>query len=181
MAIVIAAFPGCGKSTYYNANSIYANGGSYKNDEKRRILDSDSSLFSWIYDDFGNKSSVRNPAFPKNYIEHIKKELDNQDIIFVSTHDNVRTAMLVAGIQYVLVYPHQSMKDEWIRRYEERGNNEAFIKLINDNWDNWIDGLRMDPTPYKIELSYRGEDASMTAITDYVIAIAERMVNKGGN
>ena len=87
-AIVICAFPGCGKSVYYSLNSIYE---GHKNGKK--ILDSDSSLFSWIYDNDGNKTSKRNPEFPGNYIQHIKNNLNSQDIIFVSSHILVRKAL----------------------------------------------------------------------------------------
>ena len=63
-ALVISAFPGCGKSTYYNM---------YKDTQK--ILDSDSSEFSWIKDENGNNTKERNPEFPMNYINHIKDNL----------------------------------------------------------------------------------------------------------
>lgn len=61
--IVISAFPACGKS--YKVKNY--NGKPYT------MLDSDSSNFSWIKDELGNNTKVRNPDFPSNYIQHIKK------------------------------------------------------------------------------------------------------------
>ena len=70
--VVVSAFPCCGK-TYAFEN--------YQN--KYSMLDSDSSKFSWTYeaekDENGNIlrgiKRVRNPNFPKNYIEHIKENI----------------------------------------------------------------------------------------------------------
>ena len=65
---IISAFPGTGKSYFHN-NSEYS------------TLDSDSSEFSWIINDDGDK--VRNPNFPSNYISHIKDNIGKADFIFV--------------------------------------------------------------------------------------------------
>jgi len=43
-----------------------------------------------------------------------------------------------------MVYPDKSMKDEWIRRFRERGNDEGFIKFISDNWDSFIDKIESE-------------------------------------
>ena len=125
-AIVISAFPGCGKTYYFN---------HHRDDIK--VLDSDSSQFSWIYHEDGTKE--RNPDFPNNYIQHIKDNMDKQDIIFVSSHEQVRQA-LYGNIPFVLVFPMAYMKDEWRKRLIDRGSPIEFVKLIMDNWDNWIRG-----------------------------------------
>ena len=83
-ALVISAYPACGKSTIFHNFSIYSG-----NEEGMKILDSDSSLFSWVYDKWGNKTNTRNPNFPKNYIEHIKEHLSTDDIIFVSSQKSI--------------------------------------------------------------------------------------------
>ena len=41
-------------------------------------------------------------------------------------------------IFFYLVYPDDRRKDEFIERYKNRGNDENFIKLVSDNWDNWM-------------------------------------------
>ena len=64
--MVISAFPACGKSFYY---SIFDD-----------VLDSDSSLFSWIKED-GEK--IRNPEFPQNYFEHIKQNYHNKNLDYI--------------------------------------------------------------------------------------------------
>ena len=146
-AIVISAFPACGKSTYFNQKSIYSKTGLSEKEGGLKILDSDSSFFSWTYEENGVKTDTRNPEFPQNYIEHIKKHLDTEDIIFVSSHKVVREALDAAGIRYYSVFPDKDSKDEWIRRFKERGNDDSFIKFQDEHYDEFIDDLMNDTTP----------------------------------
>lgn len=37
-----------------------------------------------------------------------------------------------------ICYPSLDLKDEWLNRCRNRGNNEKFIKLIDDNYEQWI-------------------------------------------
>jgi hypothetical protein len=128
---VISAFPGCGKSYCFN---------NY-NGRDIKILDSDSSEFSWVKDSEGNNTKERNPEFPNNYIKHIKENIGKVDIIFVSSHEVVRNALLENDIRFLLVYPYKHCKEEWVERFKARGNDEKFIKFISDNWDNFIDDM----------------------------------------
>ena len=79
--LVISAFPACGKS--YATDKLIKKG--YK------VLDSDSSQFSWLKD-----------------------------------------------INYAMVIPRITCKNSWIGRCWLRGNDNNFIKLLNDNWENWL-------------------------------------------
>lgn len=187
-AKIISAFPACGKSTYYKNWSQYSpeNVWRKKNNGEQvyrtgtnepcgdRILDSDSSLFSWIYDENGNKTDQRNPDFPNNYIQHIKEHMDTEDIIFVSSHKVVRDALKSEGIPYILIYPERNMKDEWMRRFRERGNSEAFIKFQDDNWDTFIDEMEAETFPHK-ETLYNGVNMSAITVTrmNYILEYKE--------
>lgn len=127
---VISAFPGCGKSYCFN---------NYQ--DEFSMLDSDSSEFSWIKDENGNKTKERNPDFPNNYIEHIKSKIGKVDIIFVSSHEVVREALAKNNIKTIIVYPSKIMKREWIKRFKERGNDDNFISFIFNNWERFIDNI----------------------------------------
>jgi hypothetical protein len=120
---IISAFPGTGKSVYHSKH-------------KKTTLDSDSSNFSWIIDEIGNK--IRNPEFPKNYIDHIKENISKYEFIFVSSHKEVRDALFENCIFFYLVYPDNRRKDEFIERYKNRGNDEKFIELVSNKWDDWM-------------------------------------------
>lgn len=141
--MIISGFPGVGKTEYF------------KNQERngKTCLDSDSSHFSWVKDENGSNTKERNPEFPMNYINHIKDNIGKVDIIFVSSHDVVRKALKEANIRYILVYPEIGAKEEYIRRYKGRGNNESFIKFIADHWDEFINDMKSEAFPYKLELT----------------------------
>lgn len=139
---IISAFPACGK-TYV-----------FENFKDKVVLDSDSSKFSWV---IVGEQKVRHPDFPQNYINHIKENIGKADYILVSTHENVRRDLEEAGIDFYLVYPDRSLKEEWIGRCFLRGSGEKFCQLIADNWDGWIDGLEEDSKKHKSIKLINGE------------------------
>lgn len=147
-ALVISGFPGIGKT--YACQELKR---SLKN-----VLDSDSSTFSWDRQPNGeiklgkDGQKLRHPNFPNNYIEHIRAHLGKADIIFVSSHDNIRDALNKALIPHALVYPAYEMKDEMVQRYMLRGSGSGFVDLIRNNWDAFINGMKRDECPNKIEL-----------------------------
>jgi len=108
---VYSAFPGTGKTYAHNLH--------------KSILDSDSSKF--------DKSN-----FPNNYMRHIKAHLGKDEIIFVSSHKEVREALLTEGIEFILIYPHFTLKDEYLNRFTERGDNPEFVDLLKNNWSQWL-------------------------------------------
>ena len=63
--IVLSAFPGLGKTTFFNKCK----------ESKISVLDSDSINFSWLEggtdSDGSNETRVRNPDFPNNFIQYI--------------------------------------------------------------------------------------------------------------
>lgn len=116
---VICGFPGVGKSTLFKKlkNSGFP------------ILDSDSSTF--------DKAN-----FPANYITHIKQALEEGFWVLCSTHTAVRAALAEAGISYALAAPtDRYLKDEYMQRYRERGSPEAFLKLMDEKFEEFVDDV----------------------------------------
>jgi len=124
----------------------------------QKYISNDSPEFSWLRDADGtiktdaNGAKIRHPDFPNNYMEHIRGNMGYADIIFVSSHDNVREALNKVSIPHVLVYPAAEMKDEMVKRYIDRGSPQSFVDLIKKNWDNFINSMKNDPCPNKVEL-----------------------------
>jgi hypothetical protein len=119
---VVSGFPGVGKSwLHQNLDGLV-------------VADSDSSQFSWQ----NEAERIRHPKWPSNYIEHIRDTKGNVDVVFVSTHKEVRDGLVQAGIPFALVYPALQMKDEYIARYVNRGNAPAFVELLRKNYEAWI-------------------------------------------
>ena len=133
MTKIISGFPGIGKSTLYNNTDL-------------KILDSDSSNFSW------SSPGVRNKDFPQNYIDHIKENMGKVDIILVSSHDVVREALNDNNIDYYIVYPDITLKDEYLKRYKERGNDDKFLSFIEKNWESFINAIEDENNATLIKL-----------------------------
>jgi hypothetical protein len=94
-AIIVSAFPGCGKSyCAQHGRSLIAH-------------DSDSSNFH-----FEEGARESNPDWPQNYIQHIKqlKSRGYYDVIFISSHAEIRQALKEAGLRYLLVYPEKTVR-----------------------------------------------------------------------
>ena len=134
---IFSVFPACGKTWVYN----------HKEDLGLKILDSDSSEFSWNYitKDLGEWGThcvkERNPDFPNNYIKHIKENIGKYDCIFVSSHSSVRKALDKEGIDYTIVYPESSCKAEWVGRCfirEKNNENGCTAEVLYNNWEQWI-------------------------------------------
>lgn len=121
---IIMGFPGVGK-TYIKEK--------YKGIDDLTILDSDSSNF--------DKSD-----FPNNYINYIENQIGKFDIILISTHQDVRKAIKESNIintcKIYICYPDLELKTIWLERLKNRGNNDKFIQLISNNYENWITDIK---------------------------------------
>lgn len=129
MGIIISAFPGMGK-TLHTTMKTY--GLSYS--------DSDSSKFKWIINDAGEK--VVNPDFPNNYVAHIMEAVKTHDIVFVSTHQEVREAL--KDVYKIIMYPAKDLKAEYLEKYRTRFSglhDEKFVSMMDSNWDSFIDSV----------------------------------------
>ena len=135
---IYSIFPACGKTWLYEHQEEYG----------LKILDSDSSQFSWVYvntDECGipikGFRRLRNPDFPNNYINHIRENIGKYDCIFVSTHASVREALDNAGIDFTIVYPKMSCEAEWVGRCyirEKKCESGCGAEAMYNNWEQWI-------------------------------------------
>lgn len=133
LKMLISAFPGTGKTYLYENQHRYG----------KIIKDSDSSFFD-------------KKSFPENYVDHISNTYKQNDMTLISSHLTVREELIKRNITYYLVYPDFTLKNEYMKRYLDRGSPAEFIKLINNNWDNWIRSCSEDPNYSKIILN-KGE------------------------
>ena len=123
---IIAAFAGTGKTTLSRR-------------DPSRYIDLDSSAFA-------------KERFPKNYINAIlmacedaryddsKKEV----FILLSTHKEVRDYLHAYGHEVELVYPHHSLKYDYLHRYRQRGSDPIAVNYLIKNWNNFIETLHRD-------------------------------------
>lgn len=138
--LIVSAFPGTGKSTYAKVHP--------------EALDLDSSHFSWKYtseytrEDPGLRitGKTKNPDFPENYIKAIQENIGKYKYIFVSCHKSVREYLLDHCFYFLLIYPNSTLKETYIKRYQDRGNNERFIRKMSESWKDFL--LECDLTGY---------------------------------
>lgn len=128
MTQIVSAFPGTGKSHFFRTHEASGS-----------VLDSDSSDFSWTHVD-GEK--VRNPEFPANYMQHIAENIGHASVILVSSHEEVRDALVEEGHDFTLVHPAPELRDEYMDRFRDRGSPDAFIDFIDSRWDEFIEQLQ---------------------------------------
>lgn len=127
--IVIAGFSGIGKSTLAR---------KYKN-----VIDLDASEF--VYDDTGlenlnieqRKGLKRksNPNWPKNYIDAIKKEVENYDIVLVWERPDILMEYKRNNIDFSLCYPTKESLNIYANRYLIRGNSKEYVNMKINQYD----------------------------------------------
>jgi hypothetical protein len=144
---IYSVFPACGKTWMCEHQEEYG----------LKILDSDSSQFSWMVEKIEDpyyvhisdgkmqpvihERKTRNPNFPSNYIEHIKDNMGKYDYIFVSSHASVREALDAEGIDFTIVYPSADCLAEWVGRCfirDKKGESGCNPDVLYDNWSQWL-------------------------------------------
>lgn len=124
--MIYAGFPAIGKTHF--ATSV------------PDAVDADSSTFSWIWR--GPEARERHPDWPQNYIDHIRS-LDTDDgprYVLVSSHREVRDALVAAEMWFTLVYPRRELREEYRLRMRLRESPEGLItKVIDELWDGALD------------------------------------------
>lgn len=66
---------------------------------------------------------------------------DSGYIVLLSCHRELREELRLQKIDYTVALPPKDFKEDYILRYQERGNNDAFIDLLEDNWDSFLKTL----------------------------------------
>lgn len=142
-SVIIFGFPGTGKTyAFEHAEELGLD-----------LQDSDSSHFHWLYKDNEFKEPVLDedgkkvvhPEWPANYAAYIsltgREQAIKPDYIFVSTHDEVMKAIGSLGFTSFTVVPDNSLKEVYLELYRKRGSDEAFIQMMDKNWDKFIDSV----------------------------------------
>lgn len=133
MSMVICGFSGIGKSTAER--------------KSRDVTDMESSGYSWIFE---NGETKRNPAFPENYINELKKNTEEYSAghyFLLSCHQAVRDCLQSNGIPYIIVLPRRDLKNEYMKRWLLRGSTIEFIENMYGAWDEMIDSCEKDSSP----------------------------------
>lgn len=125
MTFFIAGFPGVGKSYIVKNTNV-------------TCYDSDSSLYS------KNEDGTRNVNFINDYFNRLESLIEKDiPLVMVSTHELVLAELNRRNYNFTIVIPDIELKDEYIARYLNRHSNPSLIKIISQNWDEWINDIKI--------------------------------------
>lgn len=104
-------------------------------------IDLETSNFRYLYPESpdnieqikSTKNRTRNSIFPNNYVREIGKCYGKKAIIFIALSPEIMGILDGAGVKYSVVYPEKNMTNAILNRARIRGNNEDFIKLLENN------------------------------------------------
>ena len=94
--------------------------------------------------------------WPDNYIKAVINRYNENRYVIIPPIAPVLEALRKEEIPYILCYPERSAKDEYERRYKERGNTEEFLNIFIGYWDGFLDQMESDPGEQHIVMG-RGE------------------------
>lgn len=140
MGIIISAYPACGKS---HATKTLTELGM-------KVADSDSSKFSWIYEDSGEKR--RNPNFVEDYLKHIEKAAKENDIVFISSHYEIRQSLRNLGFHFYTVYPKADESERDDLTAEQKSILDClYYDVVNVTQNKALEDNKQSETSEEIE------------------------------
>ena len=86
-----------------------------------------------------------NPLWPVNYTVELLNILNPDKIILIPPiFEVLHDVYFNEGIKYILCYPDRRLKDEYRKRYLQRGNTDRFIEIFINGWDLFLDKFEND-------------------------------------
>lgn len=126
-------FPGIGKSS---VNSHL------------RVVDADHERFQFVLPENAPLHSredtgpvERDPAYPQNYLDYIRSV--TADVVLLNCHISLLRALNRERL--LLVYPSPALKEEYLQRYAQRGDNSSYIHYMETAFEQIIAAARDSP------------------------------------
>lgn len=101
---------------------------------------------------FTNWVDLESTPFEKDWLRYAKvaKHMsDNGYVVMVSTHKELLAEFEQIEVPYTVIIPPITDKDTYIYRYDMRGNTYDFIRLLDANWERWINAIFEKPSVLK--------------------------------
>lgn len=81
------------------------------------------------------------PNYPENYFSYIQ-ELD-ADAVLINCH--ISLLGRIDKEKLLVVYPAEHLKEEYLQRYSDRGDNETFLRHMEEFFDDMVSYIRQNP------------------------------------
>lgn len=128
-------FPGIGKSSITSG---------------LRVADADHERFKFIVS--GENSAELHsrlkaaytqpdPSYPRNYWDYVHSV--DADMVLLNCHISLLEALDRESL--LLVYPSPALKEEYLRRYVSRGDNETYVHYMETAFDEIIAAVKNSP------------------------------------
>lgn len=103
------------------------------------MIDLDSSKFHHAH----NTENDEDYKWEEEYVNYIKSFIGKVNIIFISTHSEVRRLLKNQNIKYTVVIPDNNTicLGEWVKRFSIRGNDNDFIYKVVTSWNKWLSDI----------------------------------------
>lgn len=79
-----------------------------------------------------------NPLWPKNFITQLLENVQKYDVVLVPANDEILDCLEEINLEYILCYPKTECKPIYMKRYLVRGNNQKWIKRIEENFEQFV-------------------------------------------
>ena len=88
--------------------------------------------------------------YPDGWVRRIKQMIyyNNVDYIYAPIHTSLREAIKeekeLDDVEKWIIYPDKSLKLEYIERYRERGDDQAYVTHMAEIWDEAIESIESE-------------------------------------
>ena len=115
--------------------------------------------------------------WPDNYVKAVINQYNENRYVIIPPVIPVLKALRNEEIPYILCYPERSAKDEYERRYKERGNTESFLDIFIGHWDRFLDQMESDPGKHHIIIKSSEYLTDLLPRFDEIINREESMIS----
>lgn len=133
--MIIAAYAGAGKSTF--AQQV---GGAFDlaSMPYSRILPPEQGKKRECEAEKAAPYLLPNPQYPYNYVLDILKAEREYEYVLIPTSASVIRMLNEMGRTVVLCYPTREQKEDYRKRFLERGNSQDFLDVFIDCWEDFL-------------------------------------------
>jgi len=142
--MIIAAFAGTGKTSLAKMHP-------------QKAADFVSMPFKYYLPEAGDSASqpdgeackadynnMMREDWPDNYVAAIINSMRDGKILLIPSAWDVLERLKEKNAPYYLCYPRRDAKEEYKKRFQDRGNTEDFIDIFIGGWDRFMDTLEAD-------------------------------------
>lgn len=84
---------------------------------------------------------TEHPNWPFNYVDALQSIKDDYRYVLIPADTLILSLLKDRGISFIVVRPFRMSKDEYRRRFIERGGINPYTDTLIEQWDSYMDSL----------------------------------------